>query len=81
MEPNPTHPIVSRTLRAAIKVGDHYWTVETALTLPVGATDADISAALALSARIYEAQQAAFARGAAAHGAARHGHPGGPDGG
>jgi|GEM_PF-388849 len=52
-------PNVTRTLRAAIKVGDDYYTVEETIALPATATDEQIAQAVATGLRIYEAQRAA----------------------
>ena len=50
---------VTRTYRAAIKLGDDYVTLEETVTLPVDATDEDVSKAVDLGLRIYSAQRAA----------------------
>ena len=54
-----TEPMVTRTLRAAVKIGDDYYTVEETITLPPGATEAQIDAAIDTGRRIYEAQRVA----------------------
>lgn len=51
--------LVTRTYRAAIKLGDDYVTLEETVTLPVTATDEDIAQAVDLGLRIYAAQRAA----------------------
>lgn len=48
---------VTRTLRAAIKVGDDYYTIEETISLPPTATDEQISQAVATGLRMYEAQR------------------------
>ena len=50
---------VTRTYRAAIKLGDDYVTLEETITLPVTATDEDVAQAVDLGLRIYTAQRAA----------------------
>jgi hypothetical protein len=50
---------VTRTLRAAVKVGDDYYTIEETITLPPTASDDQISQAVATGLRMYEAQRAA----------------------
>lgn len=55
----PTMPMIARTLRAAVKLGDNYWTVEETITLPTNATDEEIAVTVATGLRIYEAQRIA----------------------
>ena len=50
---------VTRTLRAAVKVGDDYYTIEETITLPPTANDEQIAQAVAIGLRMYEAQRAA----------------------
>jgi hypothetical protein len=50
---------VTRTLRAAVKVGDDYYTIEETITLPPTASDEHIAQAVAAGLRMYEAQRAA----------------------
>jgi hypothetical protein len=50
---------VTRTLRAAVKIGDDYYTVEETITLPPAATDDQIGEAVGTGLRIYEAQRQA----------------------
>jgi hypothetical protein len=50
---------VTRTLRAAVKVGDDYYTIEETITLPPSASDDQIAQAVAIGLRMYEAQRAA----------------------
>ncbi len=52
-------PTVSRTFRAALRIGEDFYTVEETLTLPVDASDEQIAAAVQTGLRIYEAQRAA----------------------
>lgn len=51
--------MVTRTLRAAIKVGEDYYTVEETISLPPTASDEQIEQAVATGLRMYEAQRAA----------------------
>jgi hypothetical protein len=51
--------IVTRTLRAAIKVGDDYYTIEETIQLPADANDDEITQAVTTGLRMYEAQRAA----------------------
>ncbi len=50
-------PLVSRTYRAAIRIGEDFITLEETITLPLDATDDDISQASELGWRIYLAQR------------------------
>lgn len=50
---------VSRTYRAAVKVGEDYVTVEETITLPVDASDDEVLQAVDLGMRIYRAQREA----------------------
>lgn len=52
--------LVTRTYRAAIRVGEDYYTIEETISLPPGASDDEIAAALDTSMRIYQSQQAAI---------------------
>lgn len=52
-------PSVTRTMRAAIRVGEDFYTVEESVTLPTTASDEEIAQAVALGERIYLAQRAA----------------------
>lgn len=52
-------PLVTRTLRAAVKIGDDYYTVEETIALPPTANDDEIAQAVAMGMRIYEAQRTA----------------------
>lgn len=51
---------VSRTYRAAIRIGEDFITLEETVTLPVDATDEDVAQAVALGLRIYQAQRDAI---------------------
>lgn len=53
-EPNPSH--VTRTYRAAIRLGEDFITLEETITLPLDASDEAIQQAVALGWRIYQAQ-------------------------
>ena len=50
---------VSRTFRAAIRIGEDFYTVEETITLPIDAGDEEIAQAVDAGMRIYEAQRAA----------------------
>lgn len=50
---------VSRTFRAAIRVGEDFYTVEETITLPIDAGDDEIAMAVDAGMRIYQAQRAA----------------------
>jgi hypothetical protein len=52
-------PTVSRTFRAAIRIGEDFYTVEETVTLPVDASDETIAQAVNTGLRIYEAQRLA----------------------
>lgn len=54
-----TNPSVTRTYRAAIRLGEDYLTVEQITTLPLDATDDTIQQAIALGQRIFQAQHQA----------------------
>lgn len=58
-EPAPDAPETIRSLyRAAVKLGDNYHTFESDITLPVGADDEQIRAAMETAKRIRQAQAA-----------------------
>lgn len=50
-------PSVSRTYRAAVKIGEDYVTIEETITLDIDATDAQIAQAVELGWRMFKAQQ------------------------
>ena len=50
---------VSRTFRAAIRIGEDFYTVEETITLPIDAGDEEIAQAVDAGMRIYEAQRTA----------------------
>ena len=50
---------ISRTFRAAIRIGEDFYTVEETITLPIDAGDEEIARAVEVGMRIYEAQRAA----------------------
>lgn len=52
--------IVSRTYRAAIRIGEDFITLEETVTLPIDATDEEVAQAVDLGMRIYQAQRAAI---------------------
>lgn len=52
--------IVSRTYRAAIRIGEDFITLEETVTLPIDATDEDVSKAVGLGLRIYQTQREAI---------------------
>lgn len=60
--PTPTRPhaSVTRTLRAALKIGEDYLTIEESITLASDASDADIAAAVNLGWRMYTQQREAI---------------------
>lgn len=61
MPTTPRHQSsVTRTLRAALKIGEDYITIEESITLASDASDADIQAAVALGLRIYTQQREAI---------------------
>lgn len=51
--------IVSRTYRAAIRIGEDFITLEETVTLPIDATDDEVAQAVDLGMRIYQAQREA----------------------
>ena len=51
--------MITRTLRAAVKIGDDYYTVEETIALPPSASDEQIQEAITTGMRIYEAQRTA----------------------
>jgi hypothetical protein len=61
-EATPTsRPItVTRTYRAAVRLGEDFVTLEETITLPLDASDAELEQAVALGWRIYSAQHAAL---------------------
>ena len=52
-------PTVSRTLRAAIRIGEDFYTIEETIVLPIDADDEEIARAVEAGMRIYEAQRSA----------------------
>jgi len=52
----PANNLVSRIYRAAIRVGEDFYTIEEQVCLPLDATDDDIARAIELGTRIYTAQ-------------------------
>lgn len=60
--PSPKTPerSVTRTYRAAIRIGEDFITLEETITLPPGASDEEIQQAVELGWHIYQAQQAAI---------------------
>jgi hypothetical protein len=56
---NADDRLVSRTYRAAIRIGEDFITLEETITLPVDATDDEVSQAVDLGLRIYHAQREA----------------------
>ena len=53
----PTESTVTRTFRAAVKIGEDYVTIEESIALPLNASDDDIANAVALGWRIYAQQR------------------------
>lgn len=60
--PAPARPqsSVTRTLRAALKIGEDYVTIEESITLASDASDAEIDAAVAFGWRVYTRQREAI---------------------
>jgi len=52
--------MVTRTYRAAVKLGDDYITLEETVTLPIDASDDEVAQAVDLGLRIYRAQREAI---------------------
>jgi hypothetical protein len=52
-------PTVARTFRAAIRIGEDFYTVEETITLPIDASDDEIAQAVDAGMRIYAAQRTA----------------------
>ena len=53
-------PMVTRTYRAAIRIGEDYITIEETISLPPNASDDEIAQAVDTGLRIYRAQQTAL---------------------
>ena len=53
---------ISRTFRAAVKIGEDYFTLEETIILPPAASDDDIAQAVATGLRMYETQRVAVDR-------------------
>ncbi|HEU5086733.1 MAG TPA: hypothetical protein VFT99_04785, partial [Roseiflexaceae bacterium] len=51
--------LVSRTYRAAVRIGEDFITLEETVTLPIDASDEEVEQAVDLGWRIYRAQRAA----------------------
>lgn len=56
---NELQSLVTRTLRAAVKIGDDYYTIEETISLPPTANDDQIAQAVDAGLRIYTAQREA----------------------
>jgi hypothetical protein len=54
-----TDTSITRTMRAAIRIGEDFYTLEETITLPADANEAAITQAVALGWQIYRAQRAA----------------------
>lgn len=52
-------PTVTRTIRAAIRIGEDFYTIEETITLPADANEAAITQAVALGWQVYRAQREA----------------------
>jgi hypothetical protein len=61
MATNTPNRTVSRTYRAAIRLGEDFVTLEETVTLPLDANDEEVAQAIDLGWRIYRAQAAAVA--------------------
>lgn len=59
MTKNEVQPLVTRTLRAAVKIGDDYYTIEETISLPPTANDDQIAQAVDAGLRMYTAQREA----------------------
>ncbi|MBX0326774.1 hypothetical protein K2Z83_03645 [Oscillochloris sp. ZM17-4] len=70
-KPTPGERSVTRTYRAAIRLGEDFITLEETVTLPLDASDEDVQRAVDLGWRIYAAQRDAVAQQVAG---AREGH-------
>ncbi|NNJ09327.1 hypothetical protein EKD04_003195 [Chloroflexales bacterium ZM16-3] len=70
-KPTPSERSVTRTYRAAIRLGEDFITLEETITLPLEASDEDVQRAVDLGWRIYAAQREAVAQQIAG---AREGH-------
>jgi hypothetical protein len=57
--PNSDARSVTRTYRAAVRLGEDFVTLEETITLPIGASDDEVQAAVDLGWRIYRAQREA----------------------
>lgn len=53
-------PSVAQTARVAVRIGEDYYTIESVVTLPPIASDAEIAEAVDTTMRIYAAQRAAL---------------------
>lgn len=60
--PTPNERSVTRTYRAAIRLGEDFITLEETITLPLNASDDDVQQAVDLGWRIYAAQREAVAQ-------------------
>jgi hypothetical protein len=60
--PTPNERSVTRTYRAAIRIGEDFITVEETIALPLDASDEDVQRAVDLGWRIYAAQREAVAQ-------------------
>jgi hypothetical protein len=70
-KPTPGERSITRTYRAAIRLGEDFITLEETVTLPLDASDEDVQQAVDLGWRIYAAQREAVAQQVAG---AREGH-------
>jgi hypothetical protein len=59
-EQTASRPTVTRTYRAAVRIGEDFFTLEETITLPLDANDETIQQAADLGWRIYQAQHAAL---------------------
>jgi hypothetical protein len=60
--PTPSERSVTRTYRAAVRLGEDFITLEETITLPLDASDEDVQRAVDLGWRIYAAQREAVAQ-------------------
>ncbi len=57
--PTPRERSVTRTYRSAIRIGEDYITLEETITLPIDASDEDVTKAVDLGWRMFQAQRSA----------------------
>lgn len=60
--PTPNERSITRTFRAAVRLGEDFITLEETISLPLDASDEDVQQAIDLGWRIYEAQRESVAQ-------------------